>query len=64
MNSLAAHCHGYRFPPENISHSVWLCFRFSVSYRDVEELIDRISGQYAFGAALKQAAYYGRPQLG
>ncbi|MGH8315977.1 MAG: IS6 family transposase, partial [Steroidobacterales bacterium] len=29
---------GYRFPPEIISYCVWLYFRFSVSYRDVEEL--------------------------
>ena len=30
---------GYRFPPEIISHAVWLYFRFSLSYRDVEELM-------------------------
>ncbi len=30
---------GYRFPPEIISHAVWLSFRFSLSYRDVEELM-------------------------
>ena len=29
---------GYRFPPEIISYCVWLCFRFSVSYRDIQEL--------------------------
>jgi putative transposase len=29
----------YRFPAEIISHAVWLYFRFSLSYRDVEELI-------------------------
>jgi putative transposase len=29
---------GYRFPPEIISHAVWLYFRFALSYRDVEEL--------------------------
>jgi putative transposase len=28
---------GYRFPPVIISHGVWLYFRFSLSYRDVEE---------------------------
>jgi putative transposase len=28
----------YRFPAEIISHAVWLCFRFCLSYRDVEEL--------------------------
>src|SRR5690348_12398454 len=30
---------GYRFPSEIISHAVWLYFRFSLSYRDVEELL-------------------------
>src|SRR5918911_5360404 len=30
---------GYRFPPEIISHCVWLYFRFSLSFRDVEELM-------------------------
>jgi putative transposase len=27
----------HRFPAEIISHSVWLYYRFSLSYRDVEE---------------------------
>jgi hypothetical protein len=30
---------GFRFPPEMISHAVWLYFRFSLSFRDVEELL-------------------------
>src|SRR3712207_5737332 len=29
----------HRFPQEIISHAVWLYFRFSLSYRDVEELL-------------------------
>jgi putative transposase len=29
----------FRFPPEIISHAVWLSFRFSLSFRDVEELL-------------------------
>jgi putative transposase len=29
----------HRFPAEIISHCVWLCFRFCLSYRDVEELM-------------------------
>ena len=39
MNSLRSPYHGYRFPHEIISYCVWLYFRFSVSYRDVEELM-------------------------
>ena len=30
---------GHRFPKEIISHCIWLYFRFSVSFRDVEELM-------------------------
>jgi len=31
---------GYRFPPEIISHTaVWLYYRFSLSLRDVEDLL-------------------------
>ena len=28
---------GYRFPAEIISHCVWLYFRFSLSFRDIQE---------------------------
>ena len=30
---------GYRFPPEIISHAVWLYHRFRVSFRDVENML-------------------------
>ncbi len=29
----------HRFPPEVIRHAVWLYFRFTLSIRDVEELL-------------------------
>src|SRR3954449_4600729 len=29
----------HRFPPQIITHAVWLSFRFALSYRDVEELL-------------------------
>ncbi len=38
-NTAAPDDKGYRFPPEIISHAVWLYFRFSLSFRDVEELL-------------------------
>jgi putative transposase len=31
--------HGYRFPPEVIGHAVWLYYRFSLSFREVEDLL-------------------------
>ncbi|GHO47395.1 hypothetical protein KSX_55580 [Ktedonospora formicarum] len=30
---------GFRFPSEIIGHAVWLYVRFSLSFRDVEELL-------------------------
>jgi putative transposase len=35
----AALYRGYRFPPGIISYAVWLYLRFSLSLRDVEELL-------------------------
>ena len=29
----------HRFPPEVIQHAVWLYLRFTLSYRDVEDLL-------------------------
>ena len=29
----------HQFPPEIIRHAVWLYFRFTLSYRDVEDLL-------------------------
>ena len=29
----------YRFPPTIIRHCVWLCARFTLSYRDIEEML-------------------------
>ncbi len=39
MTSQSPSYHGYRFPPEIISHAVWLYHRFSLSFHDVEDLL-------------------------
>ena len=39
MTSSAPRYHGYRFPPDIISHAVWLYHRFALSFRDVEDLL-------------------------
>ncbi|MGB6366066.1 MAG: IS6 family transposase [Thermoanaerobaculia bacterium] len=39
MNAQTPSYHGYRFPPEIISHAVWLYYRFCLSFRDVEDLL-------------------------
>ncbi len=39
MTIQAPNYHGYRFPPEIISHAVWLYHRFCLSFRDAEDLL-------------------------
>jgi putative transposase len=34
-----AHYPRYRFPPAIISHAVWLYYRFTLSFRDIEDLL-------------------------
>ena len=38
-NSAAPSYKRHRYPAEVIAHTVWLYFRFSLSFRDVEELM-------------------------
>ena len=39
MKSLSLSYRNHRFPAEIISHAVWLYFRFTLSFRDIEELL-------------------------
>jgi len=39
QHRLAAIAEAHRFPAEVIRHAVWLYFRFTLSFRDVEELL-------------------------
>ena len=39
MHAAASLYRRHRFPSEIISHTVWLYFRFALSYRDVEEIM-------------------------
>jgi len=39
MNNAAPSYRGYRFPPEIISHAIWLYHSFCLSFRDVEDLL-------------------------
>ena len=39
MNTSHPSYRGHRFPAEIISHCVWLYFRFTPSFRDVEEMM-------------------------
>ena len=39
MSTATASYKGHRYPVEIINHCVWLYFRFSLSFREVEELM-------------------------
>jgi putative transposase len=39
MHAAASLYRPHRFPSETISHTVWLPFRFALSFRDVEEIM-------------------------
>ena len=41
MSENAPSYRGYRFPPEIISHAVWLYHRFCLCFRDVEDLLSQ-----------------------
>ena len=43
MRSQSVSYHGYRFPPDIISHAVWLYYRFCLSFRDAEDLLAQSS---------------------
>ncbi len=64
----------HRFPSEDISHCVWLYFHFSISYRDVEEMMAMrgLTLTYEtirywclkFGQAYSNALHRSRPRPG
>ncbi len=74
MNQSKPLYHGYRFPAEIISHSVWLYHRICLSFRDVEDLLAErgITVSYEsirswcirFGPVYAQAIKKRRGQLG
>jgi putative transposase len=44
---------GHRFPPEIISYAIWLYHRFSLSFRDVEDLLAERAITVSYRKALK-----------
>lgn len=55
MMSHVPRYHRYRFPPEIISHAVWLCHRFCLSFRDAEDLLARRPPGYYPAHSLQEA---------
>ena len=55
---------GYRFPPEIISHAVWLYHRFALSFRDVEDVLARRSVDVTYEAIRKWCRRFGPEYAG
>jgi putative transposase len=51
----------HRFPPEIISHGVWLYCHFCLSYRDVEELLFARGVIVTYEAIRKWCRKFGHP---
>jgi putative transposase len=45
----------HRFPPAIIRHTVWLYLRFTLSYRDAENLLAVLSRHWRLAGALNAA---------
>ena len=51
---------GDRFPPAIMQHAVWLCFRFALSYRDVEDLLAERGIDASYETVRRWALKFGR----
>jgi putative transposase len=60
MTSHAPSYHGYRFPPEIISHAVWLYHRFCVNFRDTEDLLAQRGITVSYEAIRQGCRTFGR----
>jgi putative transposase len=64
----------HRFPPQIISHAIWLYYRFALSFRDVEDLLAQRGVEVSyetirrwclkFGPAYAAKAKHRQPRLG
>lgn len=50
----------HRFPPVIIQHAVWLYFRFSLSYRDVEDLLAERGTDVSYETVRRWATKFGK----
>jgi len=51
----------HRFPPEVICHAVWLHARFTLSYRDVEDLLAQRGLDISYETVRRWFLKFGRP---
>ena len=50
---------GYRFPPEIIQHAIWLYIRFTLSFRDVEDLLAERGIMVSYETVRRWLNYFG-----
>ena len=51
----------HRFPPEIIQHAIWLYLPFTLSYRDVEELLAERGLDLSYETVRRWVLKFGRP---
>jgi transposase-like protein len=50
---------GYRFPPEIIQQAIWLYLRFTLSFRDLEDLLAERGIVVSYETVLRWVNYFG-----
>ncbi len=53
-------CSGYRFPPEIIQQAIWLDVRFTLSFRDVEDLLAERGLLVFYETVRRRVSHFGR----
>jgi len=61
MRTSVSRYHRHRFPAEIISHCVWLYFRFSQSFRDVEEMLAMRGVSLSYESVREWCLKFGQP---
>jgi putative transposase len=51
---------GYRFPPEIIHRAIWLYLRFTLSFRDVEDLLAERGIAVSYETVRRWVNHFGR----
>ena len=52
-------CSGYRFPPEIIHQAIWLYLRFTLSLRDVEDLLAERGAAVSYETVRRWVNHFG-----
>ena len=50
---------GYRFPPEILHRAIWLYLRFTLSFRDVEDLLSERGVTVCYETVRRWVNYFG-----